>query len=104
MAAPYGRWADDLSPVVGYIPDTYSHKAAGPVRRAELRAADGQLLGHVWTDDQEAAGFLPAEEAGIAGRRAATDVWVVMRECKRRNVPASEVLDPALYEPYRLAV
>jgi hypothetical protein len=104
MTTPYGRWADDLSPVVGYIPDTYSHKAAGPVQRAALRAVDGQLLGHVWTDDREAAGFLPDEQAGIAGRRAATDLWVIMRECKRRDVPASELLDPSLYEPYQLDV
>jgi hypothetical protein len=94
------RWGPgSLQPVEVSSPPGYSPTAKGTVRRAELRDQAGQLLGHVWTDDDAAAGFLPAESAGSAGARAASYVWVVLSQCAARDIPASELLDPALYEP-----
>jgi hypothetical protein len=106
MKTPTGRWADDPQPVVVATPATYSAQAQGPVRRAELHDAEtDSLLGHVWTDDQAAAGFLDEESAGAAGVRAGADVWGILRDAHQAGRPAAEVLDPALYAPaYRLDV
>ncbi len=95
---PYGRWADDPQPVVVSTPKTYSAKAQGPVRRAELRDG-GQLLGHVWTDDKNAAGYLDEPSAGAAGVRAGARVWVILRDAYQAGVQAKDVLDPAMYAP-----
>lgn len=97
----YGRWADDPRPDPADVnsPPFYSSDIQGPVRRAPLHAPDGPLLGHVWTDDGEAAGYLPEQAAGPAGVRAGAYVWTVLSECYRRGIPASEVLDPVLYAP-----
>jgi hypothetical protein len=94
---PHPRWTDPLAPRVVSTPSTYDYKAAGAVRRAGLYAADGTLLGHVWTDDRQAAGFLPAEQAGPAGVRAGGAVWAILRDAHRAGLPASDVLDSALY-------
>lgn len=98
------RWSDDaLNPVLVDSPPAYDATPAGTVRRAALRDPDGQLLGHVWTDDQAAAGYTPDESAGAAGVRAGAYVWTLLTECRKRDVPASELLDPAMFEPaYRL--
>ncbi|MFD1940543.1 hypothetical protein ACFSKW_54720 [Nonomuraea mangrovi] len=92
------RWGpDSLQPVRVFSPPRYKAIAQGDVRKAALRDRDGRLVGHVWTDDRDAAGFLPTESA--AGTTAASYVWVLMTECAARDVPASELLDPALYAP-----
>lgn len=108
MPEPFtgGRWQPgSLQPSEVYSPPGYSASPRGEVRRAGLHDPDGRLLGHVWTDGKEAAGFLPDERAGSAGVRAGSFVWTLHRELHARGVPASEVLDPALYEPaYRLVV
>ncbi|MFE3449633.1 hypothetical protein ACFXJ8_11925 [Nonomuraea sp. NPDC059194] len=94
------RWGPgSLLPEEMSSPPGYSPIAQGEIRKAELRDRDGRLVGHVWTDDKQAAGFLPAEKAGSAGTTAASYVWVLMTECAARDVPASELLDPALYMP-----
>ncbi|MFF4412127.1 hypothetical protein ACFYY8_06310 [Streptosporangium sp. NPDC001559] len=94
------RWTD-----AGVIPGPataaapgYSSAPAGPVRRAPLYDGD-TLLGQVWTDDADAAGFRPDEQAGPAGVQAGAYVWAVMAECHKRDIPAAELLDPVLYEP-----
>ncbi|MER5420341.1 hypothetical protein [Streptosporangium roseum] len=92
------RWADDaLSARVVSTPDTYSSQAEGLIRQAALRDNSGLLLGWVWTDDRQAAGFLPDEAAGPAGRRAGADVWAIHRDVYQEGRPASDLLDPALY-------
>ncbi|MGW4469675.1 hypothetical protein ACWENQ_08380 [Nonomuraea sp. NPDC004354] len=94
----HARWGPgSLQPEETSAPPAYSPIAQGQVRRAQLRDRDGRLVGHVWTDNQAAAGFLPTETA--AGTTAASYVWVLMTECAARDVPASELLDPALYMP-----
>lgn len=80
--------------------ETYPAKAEGPVRRAALRdEPGGRLLGHVWTDDRQAGGFLEVESAGRAGLRAFSYVWAVQRRAYEAGRPASDLLDPALYAP-----
>lgn len=94
------RLTEPLEPKVVSTPATYSRKADGPKRRAELRTPDGVLLGWVWTDGKEAAGFRADEKAGAAGVQAAGTVWGVMKRLCEEGVPAGEVLDdPAPYEP-----
>lgn len=94
------RWGDDaLAPALVDSPPAYDSTPAGPVQRAALRDRDGQLLGTVWTDDRDAAGYTPAEPAGSAGVRAGGYVWTLLTECRKRDVPASELLDPAMFEP-----
>ncbi|WP_326646676.1 hypothetical protein OG884_18785 [Streptosporangium sp. NBC_01755] len=93
------RWGDDaLSGRVTHSPDIYDYQAAGPVRRAVLNTPGGRLLGHVWTDDQGAAGFEPAEMAGPAGRKAGSAVWAIHRDEYRAKTPASDLLNPKLYK------
>jgi hypothetical protein len=102
--ARHPRWADDaLSPAIVDSPPAYDITPAGPVRKAALHDRDGLLLGHVWTDDQAAAGYSPAESAGAAGVRAGGYVWTLLTECRKRDVPADQLLDPTMFEPvYRL--
>ncbi|MFJ2029436.1 hypothetical protein [Streptosporangium sp. NPDC087985] len=96
----YGRWAYDPAPNPAEVhtPAGYSSTPQGKVRRAELRQGD-QLLGLVWTDDREAAGFRPSEDAGPAGVRAAAAVWVILHTCYEAGVEAADVLDPDFYTP-----
>jgi hypothetical protein len=98
------RWSDDaLAPALVDSPPAYEAIAAGPVRKGALHDRDGQLLGHVWTDDRQAAGYTPDESAGPAGVRAGGYVWILLTECRKRDVPAGQLLDPGMYEPvYRL--
>jgi hypothetical protein len=100
QAKPQGRWADDPQPVVTSTPATYAGTPEGPTRRAELHTPDGRLLGHVWTDDQKAAGFLNAESAGPEGVRAGAKVWAILRDAYRAGKPARDALNPALYRPH----
>ncbi|MDP9843261.1 hypothetical protein [Streptosporangium lutulentum] len=87
--------------VVGRTASTYSSKAANKddVRRASLRDRAGQVLGNVWTDGQEAAGFVPSENAGMAGITAQSRLWGILRNAYASGRPARDVLDPALYAP-----
>lgn len=99
VTEPYGRWADDPRPTDVHSIPGYSSDIKGEVRRAGLYKG-GQLLGHVWTDDREAAGFLPLEEAGIAGRDAATKLWTVLHDLHAVGVQATDVLDFDFFAPY----
>lgn len=94
----YGRWADDPRPTDVHSVPGYSSDIKGEVRRAGLYKS-GQLLGHVWTDGQDAAGFLAVEEAGVAGRDAATQLFTILRDLYAEEVAADAVLDPDFYEP-----
>ena len=101
---PPGRWADDPQPADVTSPSFYDWQAKGPVRRAELRDASGTLLGHVWTDDQAAAGFTPAEDAGAAGIRAGAKVWRVLADCYSAGIPAADLLAPGLFRDFEMVV
>ncbi|WP_113699175.1 hypothetical protein [Nonomuraea lactucae] len=104
---PHARWTDAaFAPVDVSDSGTYPGVPAGPVRRAELRdAATGQLLGHVWADNREAAGFADSDEAGAAGVRAGARVWRILADTYQAGRPASDVLDPSLFEPdYQLVI
>ena len=90
--AAFGRF--DVSESGNYPGDVQ-----GPVQRAELRSPDGMLLGHVWTDGFLAAGFMDDDAAGVAGVRAGARVWRILADAYAAGRPASDVLDPALYEP-----
>lgn len=87
--------------VVGKTASTYSSKAANKrhVRRAPLRNRAGQVLGEVWTDGRDAAGFVPDENAGVDGVRAQSQVWRILKAAYASGRPARDVLDPALYVP-----
>ncbi|GII63554.1 hypothetical protein Skr01_36390 [Sphaerisporangium krabiense] len=99
------EYLDALTPVNVSTPQTYDWQAQGPVRRAALRDHDGRLLGHVWTDDLAAAGFLDEEAAGADGVRAGALMWAILRDAYAAGTPASALLDPALYAPdYVLAL
>ncbi|MGP3955631.1 hypothetical protein ACTWPT_06500 [Nonomuraea sp. 3N208] len=79
--------------------DSYDFKATGPKRRAAVHDRNGRLLGHVWTDDRQAAGFTRIEDpepdmAYVRGR-----MQQILAEAHKAGVPASELLDPALYAP-----
>lgn len=94
------RMTDPLDSEPVSTPGTYPAKAEGPTRRAMLRdEPGGQVLGYVWTDDKQAAGFVEDESAGKAGVRAGAYVWAVQRRAYRLGRPASDVLDPELYAP-----
>ncbi|GAA0969795.1 hypothetical protein GCM10009555_017570 [Acrocarpospora macrocephala] len=99
------RWTDAaFAPFDVSTPISYSGDVVGEVRRAALHDMDGLLLGHVWTDDQAAAGFLDADGVGPPAVRASTYVWQVHKRLFDAGRPASDVMDPALYAPlYRLA-
>lgn len=97
---PHARWADDaLAPVQVEDSGTYPGVPAGPVRQAALYDPAGTLLGHVWTDDRQAAGFTESSAAGPAGVRAGARVWRIMADAYEADVPASAVLNPELYAP-----
>lgn len=97
---PHERWSDDaLAPVQVGESGTYPGVPAGPVRRAALYDQAGTLLGHVWTDDREAAGFVESPGAGAAGVRAGARVWRIMADAYVAEVPAAALLNPELYAP-----
>ncbi|WP_157530701.1 hypothetical protein [Microtetraspora niveoalba] len=102
---PYGRWADS-GPVTVTPPPAggYADTPAGKVRRAELRDNTGQVLGHLWTDDRQAAGFIPAEQAGAAGVRAGAEIWAILRDAHAVGIDAADLLDPDLYPDYALTL
>ncbi|MCA2184646.1 hypothetical protein [Nonomuraea cavernae] len=69
------------------------------MRRAPLKDQDGMLLGHVWTDDKDAAGFVKNEDAGRPAITAGARLWSILKDAHDAGRPASDVLDPALYAP-----
>ncbi|MFG1709229.1 hypothetical protein ACFLIM_39165 [Nonomuraea sp. M3C6] len=87
--------------VVGKSAGTYSRKAADPadVRRAQLKEPDGMVLGYVWTDGKDAAGFVKNEDAGRPAIAAGPRLWSILKGAYDAGRPASDVLDPALYAP-----
>ncbi|MET7339272.1 hypothetical protein [Nonomuraea sp. NPDC005650] len=96
---PNPRFYDYVTPITVSRSDSYDFKAVGPVRRGELRDRDGRLLGHVWTDDRQAAGFTRIENpepdmAYVRGR-----ISQILSGAYKAGVPASQLLNPALYAP-----
>ncbi|MEW1836588.1 hypothetical protein AB0392_01350 [Nonomuraea angiospora] len=79
--------------------DSYDYKATGPVRQAAVYDRRGRLLGEVWTDDRQAAGFTliddPEPDMGYVGGRMDR----ILAKAYKAGIPASELLDPALYAP-----
>ncbi|MDR8409787.1 hypothetical protein MTP10_13685 [Nonomuraea sp. 3-1Str] len=79
--------------------DSYDFKAKGQVRRAQVYDRRGRLLGDVWTDDRQAAGFSiiddPEPDMGYAESRMDR----ILTEAYKAGTPASQLLDPALYAP-----
>ncbi|MBF8186328.1 hypothetical protein ITP53_11320 [Nonomuraea sp. K274] len=94
------RFADTPESALVSAPATYSAQAEGPVRRRALRdEPGGRVLGHVWTDDQRAAGWLHADPPNRETSRAGAYVWAVHRRAYSLGRPASSLLDPSLYAP-----
>lgn len=94
------RLSEPLAAVPAGGAQTYSHKAKGPTRRAALRdSADGPILGYVWSDGREAAGWLDATPRRPETSRAAAFVWRVHRHLFEQGRPAAEVLNPEHYTP-----
>ncbi|MFI6903911.1 hypothetical protein ACIBKY_21775 [Nonomuraea sp. NPDC050394] len=96
---PNPRFYDYVTPVTVSRNDSYDFKATGPIRRAGLHDRRGRLLGHVWTDDHQAAGFTkiedPEPDMGYAGGR----VRRILADAYKAGIPAGGLLDPALYAP-----
>ncbi|MFF4989635.1 hypothetical protein ACFY19_20750 [Streptosporangium saharense] len=93
------RLSDVLASVPVAAAETYPAKAEGPKRVAALRDDAGTVLGYVWTDDRRAAGWRHAGLPDAAGARAGAYVWRVHRAAFAQGVPASDLLNPALYAP-----
>ncbi|MFF4623115.1 hypothetical protein [Nonomuraea jabiensis] len=96
---PNPRFYDYVTPITVSENDSYDFKATGPKRRAAVYDQQGRLLGDVWTDDRQAAGFTliddPEPDMGyVAGR-----VDRILTDAYKAGIPASKVLDPALYAP-----
>lgn len=68
-----------------------------PERKAPLMSA-GRVLGWVWTDDVEAAGWDPVEQSQEAAQ-AAGRVWTIHAAAARGGEPVSVVLEPERYAP-----
>jgi hypothetical protein len=83
-------------------PDTYDGAAKGAVRRAELHDQTGRLIGHVWTDGRNAAGFTTSPDTDPTAVRAGAKIWRIIADAYQRGVPAAALLDPALFRPYQL--
>ncbi|MEO6085196.1 MAG: hypothetical protein ABIQ18_18985 [Umezawaea sp.] len=95
------RFTDAMRPRLVAAATTYPSAPAGPVRRAPLSDASGQL-GWVWTDDLGAAGWEPGEPT-VASARAGAYVWRVLQLAHGKGESVSVVLAPARYAPlYRL--
>ncbi|GAA0829655.1 hypothetical protein ACFQVD_05015 [Streptosporangium amethystogenes subsp. fukuiense] len=58
----------------------------------------------MWTDDREAAGFLPHEATGPDGVRAQAAVWTILHDLYEAGVQATDVLDPDFFEGFELRV
>lgn len=92
------RFSDDMAPRLVAEAPGYAKTPAGPMRKAALRDSAGVLLGHVWTDDTAAAGWLPADPTPAVARAGAY-VWRVLSVQHQRGKPARHLLDPRLFAP-----
>ncbi|WP_219470833.1 hypothetical protein [Nonomuraea rhizosphaerae] len=94
------RFSESIT-VVGQAAGTYNGKPAAQdaVRRAWLKDPDGMVLGHVWTDGQDAAGFVKNADAGRPAIAAAAQVWGILKDAHDAGRPAADVLAPSLYAP-----
>lgn len=92
------RWTDEgFAPTPGGPSGTYSGTAAGPIRYAELRDRDGDVMGYMWTDGKKAAGLRKSQH-GLAVE-AGSYVYRVHARMLREGRPASDVLNTDLYAP-----
>jgi|GEM_PF-5917743 len=94
------RWGDTAPEFTGAAPG-YDKTTARPTRRIALHKGE-MFLGHVWTDDHSAAGWLPAEPTETNAQalaRARAYVWRVHALAYERGEPASAVLESRFYEP-----
>lgn len=94
------RWGDsgmDPRPAGGV--SRYASTTSGPVRRLPILDGPDRVLGYVWTDDSEAAGWVEVDatststQEGRARVRAASLVWQSLFAAYARGVPAAEVFD-----------
>ncbi|MFC4005999.1 hypothetical protein ACFOY2_02110 [Nonomuraea purpurea] len=96
---PNPRFYDYVTPISVSKNDSYDFKATGPVRRAGVYDQQERLLGDVWTDGRQAAGFSliddPEPDMGYAVGRMDR----ILTQAYKAGIPASELLDPALYAP-----
>ncbi|MFI6496549.1 hypothetical protein [Nonomuraea typhae] len=60
---------------------------------------DGRLLGHLWTDNHKAAGFTRIEDPEPDMAYAGPRIRLILANAYKAGIPASDVLDPALYTP-----
>ncbi|MEU8102222.1 hypothetical protein AB0C18_00675 [Nonomuraea muscovyensis] len=96
---PNPRFYDYVAPRFASQNDSYDFKATGPVRRAALHDRQGRLLGHVWTDDRQAAGFTRISDPEPDMAYVRGEMLRILAEAYKTGVPASELLNPALYAP-----
>ena len=96
---PNPRFYDYVTPITVSRPDSYGFKATGPVRRAAIHDRGGRLLGHVWTDDRQAAGFTLVDDPEPDMAPVGHLMDHILGEAFKAGTPASELLDPALYAP-----
>ncbi|SDM31844.1 hypothetical protein SAMN05421874_15330 [Nonomuraea maritima] len=96
---PNPRFYDYVTPITVSRNDSYESKTTNPKRRAALHDQRGRLLGHVWTDDHQAAGFtrIADPEPDMAYVRGYVNR--ILTDAYKAGIPASELLDPALYAP-----
>ncbi|MGW6496850.1 hypothetical protein [Nonomuraea angiospora] len=96
---PNPRFYDYVTPITVSRGESYDFKATGPVRRAAVHDRVGRLLGHVWTDDRQAAGFTRIEDPEPDMAYAGGRMRQILAHAYKSGVPASQLLDPALYAP-----
>ncbi|MEU4575873.1 hypothetical protein [Nonomuraea sp. NPDC023979] len=89
----------DVIPAFASENDSYDFKATGPVRQAAVHDRSGVLLGHVWTDGRQAAGFTRVEDATRDMARAGGRIRRILAEAYKAGVHPGELFDPALYAP-----
>lgn len=98
MTSNSERFTDDMAPRAAGEAPGYASTPSGPVRRAALHDDTGRILGHVWTDDQNAAGWTPTEMDSTVAL-ATRYVWGVISATYLRGEAPAAVLNPAPYGP-----
>ncbi|SDK34180.1 YD repeat-containing protein [Nonomuraea maritima] len=96
---PNPRFYDYVTPITVSKNDSYDYKATGPVREAPVYDRHGRLIGEIWTDGRQAAGFTliddPEPDMGYVGG----SMDRILARAYKAGIPASELLNPALYAP-----